>query len=130
MQKRFKLMYGVFILLIGVNYLTEYVSIAMREELYGVHAADDAGDEEDAAASEYDPPLASEDGVYFSQWDIAYDAVEYESYAGSIQPATEGDRIVPDGFEIAQTLTVQNEDGRDVFMWKDSEYDNYVFVKR
>lgn len=68
--------------------------------------------------------------MYFSQWNVAFDAVEYESYAGSKEPPTDGDRPAPADFEIAQTLTTENADGKDVFMWKETEYENYVFIKR
>jgi hypothetical protein len=57
-QKRFKLIYTVFIALIGANYLCQYVNDAMMEELYGVNAADDG--------AEYEDPITNEDGVYFS----------------------------------------------------------------
>jgi hypothetical protein len=49
-------MYTAFIVLIGFNYVAQYVQDAMFEEMYGVNAADET----------YEDPITEEDGVYFS----------------------------------------------------------------
>lgn len=56
-QKRWKLMFSVFVALLGASYLGQYVQDAMMEELYGVNAAEET----------FDDPIVTEEGMHFSK---------------------------------------------------------------
>ena len=68
-------MYTVFICLVGVNFVAQYVQDAMSEEMYGVSADDEV---------EYDPPYTEEDGMWFSKQETADAAIAPEMTISAI----------------------------------------------